>query len=164
MRRMFFIVLLFIAVLGTCIVVLLFQPSLWPEVATRIGAATSETPRSADRASPFSKPEPKHTAAKQRTIRKPPDSDEEHEPAPPKAIPESVTYPFPIGTEITVGTSKRDVFAAFGSPEVAVTGADFGRLQERLIYIDRLTGKRTFISVVNGTVAGAGTYMAEEGR
>jgi hypothetical protein len=164
MRRMFFLVLLFIAVLGTCTVVLLFRPSLWPEVATRIGAATSETPRSADRASPFSKPEPKHSSAKQLTVLKPPDSDEEHEPAPPKAIPEPVKYPFPIGKDITVGTSKRGVLAAFGSPEVAVTGADFGRLQERLIYIERLTGKKTFISVVNGTVAGAETYVAEEGR
>jgi hypothetical protein len=158
MQRMFFVVLLFIAVLGTCTVVLLFQPSLWPEVATRIGAATSEAPRSADRASPFSKPEPKHRAAKQRAILKPPDSDEE--PAPP----EPVRYPFPTGTDITVGASKQDVLAAFGSPEIAVTGADFGRLQERLIYIERLTGKKTFISVVNGTVAGAETYIAEVRR
>jgi hypothetical protein len=162
MRRIFFLVLALVVALLGCTVVLLFRPSLWPEAAARIGATTAEAPRAAERRSPFTTPDAKQVGPKRPLLLSAFESRREPEPAAFRsATSEPVKYPFPMGTEINVGTLKSEVLASFGPPDILVTGADLGRLHERIIYVDRSTHKKTVIAVVNGKVATAETYIGD---
>ena len=67
-------------------------------------------------------------------------------------------YRFPLYTDIAVGTGKPAILESFGSPSITVTGSELGRLQERLVYTDKPTDRKTVIFLVNGRVAGAQTY------
>ena len=66
-------------------------------------------------------------------------------------------YPFPVAEQIPAGTPLATVIGQFGRPEMKATGADKGELRERYVYVDRLTGRRTFIAVVNSIVTSAQT-------
>jgi hypothetical protein len=83
------------------------------------------------------------------------------EPAPfQSASPTSVLYRFPTRGEITIGAAKADILVTFGPPQVSVAGADRGQLQERMIYTEKSTGKKTTIAVINGKVTSADTVTA----
>jgi len=62
-----------------------------------------------------------------------------------------------LAQEIQSGTARSALVALFGPPQATVAGADLGQLQERLIYLDPPTKRRTLISLVNGSVTFAET-------
>ena len=161
MRRIFLLVFALIVALVACLGLLLYRPSLWPEVAARIGAYPVEAPPSGERESPFAKVEPQIKL--QLPTLPPPDMTQQQKPASVENVtrPPAV-YRFPTGADIKIGAAKPDIIAIFGPPQVGVTGADRGQLQERLIYTDRSTGQRTTIAVVDGKVTSAETVTAAE--
>ena len=163
MRRIFLFTLALIAVLVACTGLLLLRPSLWREAAARIGVAPVATPSPGERDSPFATPPPTDPPKSPTKMVASPSSDE-REPATAQEATPAVKYPFPIATTINVGTSKSRVVAAFGPPAATVTGADVGRLNERIIYLDRATHKKTVVTIVNGKVASAATYVGEEAQ
>lgn len=55
------------------------------------------------------------------------------------------------------GVLKSEVVTTFGAPDATVVGAD-RQLQERLVYVDATTGRKTMIFIVDGKVTGAETY------
>ena len=67
-------------------------------------------------------------------------------------------YPFPIAEHIVAGTPETIILAAFGRPEVKVTGADAGEIRLRYVYLDRQTGRKTYIALVNAVVTGVQTF------
>jgi hypothetical protein len=67
-------------------------------------------------------------------------------------------YPFPTAEHIVAGTSQTTILAAFGRPEVKVTGADTGEIRERYVYVDRETGRKTYIAMVNAKVISVQTF------
>ena len=67
-------------------------------------------------------------------------------------------YPFPIAEHIVAGTPETIILAAFGRPEVKVTGADAGEIRERYVYVDRETGRKTYIAMVNALVTSVQTF------
>jgi len=161
MRRIFPLVFALIVVLLACIGLLLYRPSLWPEVAAQIGAYPVEAPARGERESPFAKVEPQIKV--QLPTLPPPDTTQQQKPTPVEnATSTPAVYRFPTGADIKIGATKPDIIAIFGPPQVGVTGADRGQLQERLIYTDRSTGQRTTIAVVNGKVTSAETVTAVE--
>jgi hypothetical protein len=161
MRRIFLFTLALIAVLVACTGLLLLRPSLWREAAARIGVAPVATPSPGERDSPFATPPPTAPSKVPTKLAASPSSDEREPATPQSAPPAPVKYLFPIATAINVGTSKSDVIAAFGLPAATVTGADVGRLNERIIYLDRAAQKKTVITIVNGKVASSATYVGE---
>jgi hypothetical protein len=162
MRRIFFFTLSLIAILVACTGILLFRPSLWPQAAARIGATVAEAPRAADRDSPFAKAESQAALNRKPVVLAV--ATAQPEAAPPQTvIPLRAEYPFPTRADISLDTSKPDIVANFGPPQVSVTGADRGQLQERMIYTERTTGKKTVIAVVNGKVTSVETLTAAEG-
>ena len=161
MRRITYSVLTLVIVLSACTGLLIFRQSWWPEVSARVSdvVARSGSKDSANRISPFAEPK-KDVASKPVAVAVRPSPPQESAITPPTSqTPAEVTYPFPDASEISSGTSKASILAVFGPAEVVVTGADFGQLNERLVYRDKLTGKRTVISTVNGRVSGAQTYL-----
>jgi len=164
MRRIFLLIFALIVVLVACTGLLLYRPSVWPAAAARIGASPFGSPP-ADRESPFAMPEPKPTVTIVPTPVPPSDAAQWAKPVSPEnAVSASVEYRFPTRTDIRVGTSKPEILASFGPPQATVTGADRGQLQERMIYTERSTGKKTLIAVVNGKVTSAETYVAEKAQ
>ena len=67
-------------------------------------------------------------------------------------------YPFPIAEHIVAGTTQTMILSAFGRPDVKVTGADTGEIRERYVYLDRQTGRKTYIALVNAVVTGVQTF------
>ena len=65
---------------------------------------------------------------------------------------------FPLAQEVIQGMKKSAVLASFGPPEATVTGADVGKLFERLLYRDASTRRTTLIFFVDGNVIRAETY------
>lgn len=163
MRRIFFLILALTIVLVVCTGLLLYRPSIWPEAAARIGVNSPPPSHSTGRESPFAVPETKQIGAKLRTISSTPNFLQSSEP--PLSRSSGIVagkHAFPTGTEINIGLSKADLLGRFGPPEVTVTGSDFGRLYERMIYRERSTGKKTVIVLVDGKVAGAETFATDE--
>jgi hypothetical protein len=154
----------FILLLVACILLLLYRPALWPEAAARIGVVPSEFPAATDRESPFSiAPQTKTTSASPRAL---PTLDKAQATAPSQdqhATLASLPYRFPTRAEITIGANKADILAAFGPAHVSITGADRGQLQERMIYTERSTAKKTIIAIVNGRVTNVETFAADDG-
>lgn len=64
---------------------------------------------------------------------------------------------FPTEQQIPVGTPRSDLVGEFGSPDVTATGADRGSVNERYVYVDKGSHRRTFVALVNGKVASAET-------
>ena len=159
---MFMMILALIAVLLACTGLLLLRPSLWPEAAARIGVAPPATPSPGERDSPFATQLPTAPSKSPTKVVASPSTDEREPATPQTAPPGPANYPFPIATAINVGTSKSDVVAAFGPPAATVTGADVGRLNERIIYLDRAAQKKTVITIVNDKVASSATYVGDE--
>ena len=164
MRRIFLFSLALIVVLVACIGLLLYRPSLWPKAAARLGVTVPEFVP-AERANPFATPEAKEASNKLPTPVAPSAAtlaSEVRSPEPPGTA--SANYRFPTRADIRVGTSKPDILANFGPPQATVTGADRGQLQERLIYTEPSTGRKTAIAVVNGKVASAETFVGEKAQ
>jgi|ERR1041385_5077282 hypothetical protein len=67
---------------------------------------------------------------------------------------------FPLAQEITKGMSRSAIVSAYGPPEAIISGAD-GQLRERLLYVDKQTGRKTFIFLANGNVSGAETLSQD---
>jgi hypothetical protein len=161
-RRIFVFAFALIAALVACIGLLLYRPSLWPEVAARLGASAPEFVP-AERADPFATPEIKETTAKLPTPVAPSDTLEQSQvPSPEPSGGASLIYRFPTRADIPVGTTKPDILATFGPPQATVTGADRGQLQERLIYTEPKTGRKTAIAVTDGKVTRAETFIGEK--
>ena len=161
MRRITYPVLTLVLVLSACTGLLIFRQSWWPEVSARVSDVVGRSgPKdSANRISPFAEPK-KDVASKPVAVAARPGPPREPGITPPTSQTQAeVTYPFPDASEISSGDSKSSILAVFGPAEVMVTGADLGQLNERLVYRDKLTGKRTVISTVNGRVSGAQTYL-----
>jgi hypothetical protein len=72
--------------------------------------------------------------------------------------PPNKKYPFPTAERVIAGTPQTTILAAFGRPEVKVTGADAGEIRERYVYVDRQTGRKTYIALVNAVVTGVQTF------
>ena len=66
---------------------------------------------------------------------------------------------FPIDRQIQQGAPQWMVLATYGQPAFRVTMADRGQLIERYIYMDKQTGRMTFVSFVNSRVTAAQTSM-----
>jgi hypothetical protein len=154
MRQVMYPVLALLLALAGCVGVLLFRQTLWPDVSAKIGVGTvvSNT-KLTDKKSPL--------GSASRTATGRPARHEASEIELPAAKPTSrhMNYPFPVSEEVKVGLSKSAVVATFGPPEATATGADHGRLQERLVYVDKSTGQKTIIAAVDGKVVGAQTFV-----
>jgi len=162
MRLIFVFAMALIAALVACTGLLLLRPSLWPEAAARIGLAPPPAPNPGERDSPFAISPPANPPKSSGAPIPRPEGERPQTSAAQAAMPMPMQYPFPTATAVAVGTSKSAVLAAFGPPTVAVTGADVGRLNERIMYLDRSTQKKTVITIVNGKVASTATYVGEE--
>ena len=66
---------------------------------------------------------------------------------------------FPIDQQIRKGAPQWMVLATYGQPAFRVAMADSGQLIERYIYMDRPTGRMTFVSFVNSKVTAAQTSI-----
>ena len=66
-------------------------------------------------------------------------------------------YPFPTTDRVIAGTPEATILTAFGRPAVKVTGAETGELRERYVYVDRGTGRKTYIGLVNAVVTSVQT-------
>jgi len=159
MRRVIYPVLTLVIVLLVATGLFVFRQSWLPEVTARIGGtAATDSRGGADRTSPFVKAA-KDNAVKHSTAVDRPMPQQEPVVSEPAGQPATqVSYPFPEASEVLAGTQKTAILATFGPPEVMVTGADFGRLNQKFVYRDKSTGRKTIISVVNGNVASAQTY------
>ncbi len=159
MRGLSFIVLALIAMLLVGGVVLVIHPPSWlPQASAILSGVSSHasSDQGADRKAPAPEPPP---APKRhmRTKDLPPSKAEEASiPAPPMQ-PRSL-YHFPLASEIATGSTRADILSTYGPPEATITGADLGRLQERLIYVEKPTRRKTSISILNGKVVAAQTY------
>jgi hypothetical protein len=72
-----------------------------------------------------------------------------------KPAPVLIKNSFPIDWRIPPGTPQSMVLAMYGRPAFSVTIPDRGQLVERYIYIDRSTGRRTFVLFTNSIVTSA---------
>jgi len=61
-----------------------------------------------------------------------------------------------MAQDIPNGMAKSSIMATFGPPEATVSGAD-GQLRERLVYVDKKTGRKTFVFLANGNVSSVET-------
>jgi len=162
MRSLFYPVLTLIVILLVGINVLLFRPKgWWPEVPRSLSVLL--------RQSGTEKPSPmpaQPLQAKGEFGKKGPAKPSQPEPIQmgasgtspvPAPRPPEKRYPFPVAEQIVPGTPQTTILATFGPPEAKVTGADTGELRERYVYVDRATGRRTFIAMVNAVVTNAQT-------
>jgi hypothetical protein len=156
MRGIFVPLMVLAAALIAALGLLIFKPQSWSQVTAAVAgviapakpaataaARTDSTPLEARR-----KPHARESAAGR--------EGSEAAAAPLLAVP-ATPRPFPLPGDILPGTARSAVFARFGPPEAAVTGADLGKLRERLIYIDKANGRRTHIFLLNGNVTGTET-------
>jgi len=65
---------------------------------------------------------------------------------------------FPLAQDIPKGMLKSAIVATFGPPETIISGAD-GQLRERLLYVEKNTGRKTFIFIANGRANNAETLL-----
>jgi hypothetical protein len=72
-----------------------------------------------------------------------------------KPAPVLIKNSFPIDWQIPRGTPQSMVLAMYGKPAFWVTIPDRGQLVERYIYIDRSTGRRTFVLFADSIVKSA---------
>lgn len=75
-----------------------------------------------------------------------------------RSTPPERKYPFPTAEQISAGSSQKMILAAFGRPEVKATGAETGEIRERYVYVDRTTGRKTYIAMVNAVVTAVQTF------
>lgn len=162
MRGVIYLLLILAAVMVVGVIWLGIYPQSWlPQVSTALSSISS--PKSAP-ASPYGKPKPfdgkSHAYSRDgRPIPEGPRSAIEPPSTPVSAsTPETRHYRFPLAQEIQSGTARSALLAMFGPPQATVAGADLGQFQERLIYLDPPTKRRTLISLVNGSVTFAETF------
>jgi hypothetical protein len=163
MRGVIYLLLILAAVIVVGVIWLGIHPQSWlPQVSSAL-SAIGPSPKSAP-ANPSGKPKPfdEKSRAHSRDGRPIPEGPRSAiEPAsttPASApAPEIRHYRFPLAQEIQSGTARSALVALFGPPQATVAGADLGQLQERLIYLDPPTKRRTLISLVNGSVTFAET-------
>jgi hypothetical protein len=160
MRGIFFSVLALIVVLLTALGIMIFRPSMWKQAAAQFSALAgkSEPAVSPDKASPFTKEEPREDTSRHFTSRIiVPTDDSTVLPTAQSAIAQP-SYRFPRDAEIIVGSGKSELLTTFGPPQATITGAELGQLHERLVYLDHVTGEETIIQFLNGKVRNARTY------
>jgi hypothetical protein len=163
MRSLFYPVVTLIAILLVGVTVLLVRPkTLWPEGPRSLSALLQQSAAAKPAPAPSQplkakseiggkglakprQPQPIGMEAPATTI---------SVPAPPPA---EKRYAFPVAEQIALGTPQATILATFGWPEAKVMGADTGALHERYVYVDRATGRRTFIAMVNAVVTNAQT-------
>lgn len=166
MRNLFYPAVVLICILLVLVAALALWPnSFLPELHHSVTAFLR--PSSENKPSPAPPPPPaekKNTAAKKPSV-----SPHSATPAEIQSAAEPVFvplpaptgpaqhFPFPLAEQIPPGTPLATVIGRFGRPEMKATGADKGELRERYVYVDRASGRRTFIAVVNSIVTGAQT-------
>jgi len=158
MRGLSFIVLALIAMLLVGAVILVIHPPSWlPQASAILSGVSSHasSDQGADRKAPAPEPPPVRRHAKPEAV-PPAETHEASIPAP--SVHTNPTYRFPLAPEIVTGSTRADILSAYGPPEATITGADLGRLQERLVYIEKSTRRKTLISILNGKVVAAQTY------
>jgi hypothetical protein len=158
MRSLFYpVLLLIIAVLGG-LIWLLFRPPWMSQVPTTIAAVFSkkEEPK-VEKPTPM--PEQKKNAkAKKSPAHEPLAMASREVPAMrPLDVPPAIAHRFPLATTVTTGTARAALLASFGVPDASAVGSDTGQLRERYVYVDKATGRKTFISLLNGNVTTAET-------
>ena len=160
MRGLFNAVVALIVMLLAGIGLLLFRPSWWPQESASFfqAKAKSESAVPAERASPFTPPEPRDGTKRPTPTNEPVRREDPETGPPPRPTSAQTSSHFPLESEIVAGTPESVVQATFGPPEAIVSGSDLGRLQERLVYMDKSTGKKTLIFLLDGKVVGAQTY------
>jgi len=158
-RGLFYPVVLLIAAIVIAVGFLILRPPYWWPRAATFSAITGKAPGNAEsRTSPLAKPKP---VEKSQTARPQPRSSASEGSVavtvtllPPTDTPRR----FPLAQEVIQGMKKSAVLASFGRPEATVTGADVGKLFERLLYLDASTRRTTLIFFVDGNAIRAETY------
>jgi len=139
-------------------VILVIHPPSWLPKASAILAGVSShasSEQGADRKASAPEPPPAKHHARSKAL-PPVETHEASIPAPP--VHTSSIYRFPLAPEIVTGSTRADILNTFGPPEATITGADLGHLQERLVYVEKSTRRKTLISILNGKVVAAQTY------
>ena len=169
MRGLFYPILMLIVSLVVLVGLVLVRPQAWwPEGPRNVSqlfqlAATATPIPAAKQAATTAEPSAaRHgIAAKGLAKARPPESigakDSGAEVAD-RTPPSDKKYPFPMAEHIVAGTPETTILAAFGRPEVKVTGADTGEFRERYVYVDRETGRKTYIAMVNAKVISVQTF------
>jgi len=141
-----------------CAGVIIFRPAWWSAIESNVAGAFSKSrpPIAAELQNPFAKSEPKAPAKGHRTPKRE-SAEVVRTVSSVVTAPAEARFPFPIETDIPSGTPKSRLLGAFGSPQFRVTGTDVGSLQEQLVYLDRDSGQKTVILLVNGKVSSAQT-------
>lgn len=159
-------ILFMIGILVLALGWMVISPPTWlPQVASTISSMVS--PSSAGKTETPSEPKNKPSPTKKEATSRPqerraaPEATAAPSTAMTAATPRAVQAPrrFPSATEIRrmTGAARSEIVTAFGSPDATVVGAD-RQLQERLVYVDAATGRKTMIFIVDGRVTGAETY------
>ena len=168
MRGLFYPILMLIVSLVVLVGLVLVRPQAWwPEgprnvsQLLQLAATVKPMPRAEPRATKADPPATKGgIGAKGLATARPPSigaKDSGAEVADRTPLPHK-KYPFPTAEHIVAGTSQTTILAAFGRPEVKVTGADTGEIRERYVYVDRETGRKTYIAMVNAKVISVQTF------
>jgi hypothetical protein len=155
MHRMFYpIVALTVVLVGGIVWLIARPPSWWSQVSATFSSITARSPnaKSAPRPSPTEKPNP--LGRKKASPAGQSDWKAEVVDSMPTASAPTPTdrYSFPVPQDILLGTVRSVILTRFGPPGATVTGADVGQLRERFIYIDKATGRKTVIFLINGAV------------
>jgi hypothetical protein len=159
MRGMSIVVLVLITVIVVGVGLLVLNPSSLPRASAILSriAASTRSPSSAIQAQPAPKPP---EIAKHGTLPKDLRRTESPETAVSmRSASAASPSPFPLGQDIVNGTPKAEILERFGVPQATITGADLGRLQERLVYVDKSSRRKTLIFLLNERVVAAQTYV-----
>jgi hypothetical protein len=152
-----------IAVLLVGLGLMALHPAQLPPWASAISSAItlrSEPARAADPSHPsHPPPKPPESMKRRAAVKEVPRTENPGTGLSARTAPERSPFPFPLAQQIVTGTPKADLLKSFGPAEATVTGADLGRLHERLVYIDKLSGRRTLIFLLNGRAVAAQTYV-----
>jgi hypothetical protein len=155
---MFYPVLVLTLVLVAGIVWLVLRPPVWWSQISAVVSSVTGTGRSSNKkVAPSLPSSDKPNPAGRKKPDQPGQPDPrtgvvETSPMAPSPTPMEIRYPFPTAQDIVAGTARLAILARFGPPGATVTGADVGQLRERFIYIDKATGRKTVIFLVNGAV------------
>jgi hypothetical protein len=160
MRSLFYPVLLLIVAMLGGLIWLVFRPPWMSQVPQTLAAvfAKKEDPK-ADKPSPMEE-QKKQPAKKSANVREPVQMTYrvEMQPMQPN-VPPAIAPRFPLASSVSAGTARAALLASFGQPDATAVGSDTGQLRERYVYVDKATGRKTFISLLNGNVISAETLI-----
>jgi len=160
MRAVYFTGIFLIALSMVTLILLVLFPQAFPaNMAATFSIITGKSPEQPkDEPSPVEEkqePEKKKKLTAPRAQTPPPASEVSAAPAAP-ALAAEPPQRFPMPQDVAKGMTRTAVVAAFGEPEASISGAD-GQLRERLVYVDKKIGRKTFIFLANGSVSSVET-------